>query len=93
MRMYERTSASFAVFSSGAWETGTLPGSALFVDGQQIVGARSAAIAEPSGGTVVDAELRATIGDILNTLRQHGLIGALEKPKPLKNFCNPARIN
>lgn len=76
MTLYERTSDTFAVFRSGAWEIGILRGSALFVGGQQVVGARSAAIASPSGGTVVDAEARTTIDDILNTLRQHGLIGA-----------------
>jgi hypothetical protein len=30
----------------------------------------------PSGGAVVDSERRVTIDDILNTLRQHGLIDA-----------------
>ena len=74
MRMFERTSASFAVFTSGAWEVGILRGSALLVDGQQVVGVRCAAIASPSGGTVEDNEARAAIDDILNTLRQHGLI-------------------
>jgi hypothetical protein len=74
MRMYEPTSAAFAVFRSGAWEIGIVHASALLVDGLQVVAARCAAIASPSGGTVVDDEARATIDDILNTLRQHGLI-------------------
>jgi hypothetical protein len=74
--MYERTSSAFAVFRSGAWEIGALRGSGLFVDGQQVVGARCAAIAAPSGGAVEDAEARTAIDDILNTLRQHGLIGS-----------------
>ena len=34
------------------------------------------AIAAPSGGATVDSESRATIGQILSALRQHGLIGA-----------------
>jgi len=76
MRIYERISASFAAIRSGAWETGILRRFGLFVDGQQVVGARFAAIASPSGGIVVDAESWAMIDDILNTLRQHGLIGA-----------------
>jgi hypothetical protein len=74
--MYERSSGTFAAFLNGAWEIGILRGSALFVDGQQVIGARSGAIESPSGGTVVDSEARATIDDILNTLRQHGLIEA-----------------
>jgi hypothetical protein len=60
----------------GGWELGILRGSALFVDGQQVIGPRSGAIASPSGGAVVDSEARAAIDDILNTLRQHGLIAA-----------------
>lgn len=74
MRVFERTSGGFAVFRSGEWEMGILRGSGLFVDGQQVVGARGAAVPSPSDGTVVDSEARATIDDILNTLRQHGLI-------------------
>ena len=76
MLMYERSSGTFAVFRSAGWEVGVLRGSALFVEGQQVVGPRAAAIPSPSGGTAVDSEARATIGDILNTLRQHGLIAA-----------------
>lgn len=79
--------------AAGAWETGILRGSALYVDGQQVVGSRSAAIESPSDGTVVDSEARAAIDDILNTLRQHGLIEAQKKLKALKRFCNRLRIN
>lgn len=79
--------------AAGAWETGILRGSALYVDGQQVVGSRSAAIESPSDGTVVDSEARAAIDDILNTLRQHGLIEVQKKLKALKRFCNRLRIN
>jgi hypothetical protein len=76
MRMFEKSSGTFAAFLNGGWELGILRGSALFVDGQQVIGPRSGAIASPSGGAVVDSEARAAIDDILNTLRQHGLIAA-----------------
>ena len=76
MRMFEKSSGTFAAFLNGAWELGILRGSALFVDGQQVIGPKCDAIASPSGGAVVDSEARAAIDDILNTLRQHGLIAA-----------------
>jgi len=46
----------------------------LFIDGEQVVGTRAAAIAAPSGGAIVDTEARAAVSQILEGLRQHGLI-------------------
>ena len=60
--------------TSGGWATGALTGVALSVGGQQVVGARRAAIADPSSGTTVDAQARTAIGAILAALRGHGLI-------------------
>jgi hypothetical protein len=74
MTLYERTGGTFATFRDGGWETGILRGTSVVIDGQQVVGARGAAIESPSGGGVVDAEARIAIGSILDTLRQHGLI-------------------
>lgn len=51
-----------------------LSGLALLLDGVQVVGTRASAIASPAGGTTVDSEARATIGQLLEALRQHGLI-------------------
>jgi hypothetical protein len=45
------------------------------IGGVDVVGARRAAIPDPTGGTVVDSQARAAIGAILGTLRGHGLIG------------------
>ena len=64
----------FAKYREGAWEVGTLRGERLLLGGEQVVGTRLAAIAAPSGGTVVDAEGRTAIDLILAALRQHGLI-------------------
>ena len=74
MALYERTSGTWAVFRDGAWEMGNLHGSALLLNGQQVVGPRAGAIESPAGGSLVDTEARAAIDVILDTLRQHGLI-------------------
>jgi hypothetical protein len=65
-----------ARFGGGYWTVGVLAGSRVSIDGVDVVGARRGAIADPTGGTVVDDEARATIGAILGALRGHGLIGA-----------------
>ena len=64
----------WATYRTGDWEIGPLRGSGVFVDGQQVVGARGAAIALASGGATVDSEARAAIEAVLVALRQHGLI-------------------
>jgi hypothetical protein len=71
---FVRSSSVGATFRGGAWELGILRGSNVTIGGQQVVGARATAIAAPSGGSVVDAEARSAIGQILTMLRQHGLI-------------------
>lgn len=71
---YVRSSSQWATFRSGAWELGALRGSSVLIAGQQVVGAREAAIAGPSGGSVVDLEARSAVGQILTALRHHGLI-------------------
>lgn len=72
-RLWLGETQGFAVFIGGEWRTGETHGR-VFVDGQQIIGPRAAAIAEPVGGTVVDAAARAAISAALVALRVHGLI-------------------
>ncbi len=43
------------------------------VNGQQVVGARLAAITPPTGGTTIDGEARTAIDSIITTLQTHGL--------------------
>lgn len=74
MALYERTTGSRLTYRSGAWELGTVRGSSLLIDGQQVVGARQAAIASPAAGSVIDVEGRTAIAAILDALRRHGLI-------------------
>jgi len=74
MRAWIVDQALPARFAAGAWVVGELRGTALLIDGLQVVGSQGGAIADPSGGTTVDAEARTAIGAILTALRAHGLI-------------------
>jgi hypothetical protein len=71
---YVKATGVWANYRAGAWELGTVRATSLVLGGSQVVGARLAPIAGPSGGTSVDAESRATINQVLAALRQHGLI-------------------
>ena len=71
---YVKSASTWAVFRASAWEVGQVRGSKLILGGLQVVGSQAAAIASASGGTTVDTQARATIDQILTTLRQHGLI-------------------
>ena len=71
---YVKATGVWANYRAGAWELGTLRATNLVLGGSQVVGARLAPIAGPSGGANVDAESRATINQVLAALRQHGLI-------------------
>lgn len=73
MRLWLGREEGYAVFSAGQWYRGETQGR-LVVEGQQVVGARMPEIAEPEGGTVVDAPARAAISAVLVALRAHGLI-------------------
>jgi len=61
-------------FRSGAWEIGLLRGDAVVIGGEQVIGSRAAAIADPAAGATVDNEARTAIDAILDALREHGLI-------------------
>ncbi len=58
----------------GGWIVGTLTATSVSIGGQQVVGARRAAITDPTGGTTVDMQGRAAVAAILAVLRGHGLI-------------------
>jgi len=67
----DRTSWAFA---EGTWTKGVVDAISYRVDGKAVVGAQQPAIANPVGGSTVDAESRAAIGALLSALRGHGLI-------------------
>ena len=74
MVLWSIADALFVRRTSSAWVVGAETASTMSIGGQQVVGPRSAAIADPSGGTSIDAESRIAIGAILSALRTHGLI-------------------
>ena len=71
---YVVSSGTFATYRGGVWQIGTVEAERLVVAGQQVIGPRVAAISQPVGGAIVDAEARSSIGSILAALRAHGLI-------------------
>lgn len=64
----------FARFNGSVWLVGDVVAAQVVIGGNRVLGARRSAIDSPSGGTVVDANARATIDAILAALRGHGLI-------------------
>lgn len=71
-----KSTGTVASFRADEWEIGTVRASQVVIAGNQVVGARTASIADPSGGSTVDAEARTTLDLILACLRQHGLIAS-----------------
>ncbi len=76
MAVWDLENGYWRHFDGTAWSDGGLPVEAIRVGGVQVVGARLAAIAGPTGGSSADPESRLTISQILNALRMHGLIDA-----------------
>jgi len=74
MAVFVKSTQTFAIYSGSTWDVGQIRGSSLIVDGLQVVGPRTAPIADPAGGTIVDSEARFALAEILGALRQHGLI-------------------
>ena len=74
MTIWVKEDAVYARFSNGNWTLGQVVATRLVIDGEPVVGARAAAIADPDGGNSIDVEARAAIIAVLVTLRSHGLI-------------------
>jgi hypothetical protein len=73
MAVWQRDVRAHLHYLEGAWGPAALSASALRVGGQQVVGPRLPAVPNPSGGTIIDAEARAAINQLIATLLQHGL--------------------
>jgi hypothetical protein len=58
----------------GEWIAGVIHASEVRIEGDQVVGSRAPAIADPAGGTTADAQARSSISAVLAALRHHGLI-------------------
>jgi hypothetical protein len=74
MRALDKVSGQTATYDGAAWVVGTVKGAKLELAGAQVVGARGAAVANPTGGTVVDVEARVALVALLDRMRTHGLI-------------------
>lgn len=61
-------------YSSGAWRIGEANASLYKVDGVQVLSGQKSAIADVSGGAIVDGEARAAVNALLLAVRAHGLI-------------------
>jgi hypothetical protein len=73
MSVWDKAAGFERRWTGTAWSDGRIAAAGLTVGGQQVVGARLPAPAEPAGGSVVDAEARAAIAAIIVALRSHGL--------------------
>lgn len=76
LNLLVRSTGTFAVRRGGAWDFGEVRAAAVKIGGTQVVGAQAAAIAAPTGGTTVDAEVRTAVASILAALRNHGLVAS-----------------
>lgn len=74
MRVMMRGTRVPVEWDGAAWREGEVNCVRVMVGGQAVVGARGAAIANPAGGAVIDAEARGAIGAVLAALRKHGLV-------------------
>ena len=76
LQVVVKTSGKSAAYMPGGWEIGTVHATQLLVNGEQVIGAQTAAIADPAGGAIIDSEARIAITSILAAMRQHGLIAS-----------------
>jgi hypothetical protein len=59
---------------AGGWDIGVIRAASVEIDGDAVLSTRSAAIASPGGGAIIDSEARSAINQILAALRHHGMI-------------------
>lgn len=74
MTVWSRADQMPVLRTDAGWSAGALTARSVSIGGQQVIGARSGAIATPAAGTTVDAEARTAITAVLSALRIHGLI-------------------
>ena len=74
MRVWNKAQNLEWRWEGAAWSVGAVIGSQLFLGGQKVVGERCPAVPSPSGGTIIDAEARAAVDQIIVALMSHGLI-------------------
>lgn len=60
--------------TDAGWVLGQIEAAGVRIGGKQIIGAQQPAIPVPTGGAVIDSEVRITVAALLAMLRTHGLI-------------------
>jgi hypothetical protein len=73
-RVLDRVSGQLVLRRGGSWENGIVRAQEYRVAGVTVVRQQQAAIADPTSGSVIDVQCRATVSAILAMLRTHGLI-------------------
>ena len=74
MTAWDKITGLRILWTGSAWSDGEVAVARIVIDAQQVVGPRQPAVPSPSGGTIIDAEARATLAAIIETLMSHGLI-------------------
>lgn len=75
-RIWVQDRQNIAAFDGVDWSDDPVRADGYYQSGVQVLGEQQAAIATPSGGTVVDSEARIALAAILDVLRAHGLIAS-----------------
>lgn len=74
LQAWVKSTSTMASYHAGAWELGAVRATRLMIGGLQVVGPRSASVADVAGGAIIDAEARTAIAALLTAMRAHGLI-------------------
>lgn len=74
MIVWNKAAGHWIHWTGSGWAEGSWPVASLTIGGVQVVGERLPDVPSPSGGTIIDAEARAAIGQLIATLKSHGLI-------------------
>lgn len=74
MQLLDRASGQLVVRRNDSWESGIVRAQELRINGMPVVRERQAAVPDPIGGSIIDAQCRAAVAAILASLRTHGLI-------------------
>jgi hypothetical protein len=73
MSAHDKISGLLRRWLGTGWNGGELTVASLSIGGKKVVGERQAAVASPSGGTIIDAEARLAIAALSAALKSHGL--------------------
>jgi hypothetical protein len=73
MSVWDKGAGFARRWTGSGWSDGKIAGAGIVVDGEQVVGPRLPALADPTGGAVIDEGARAAIAAIIVALKSHGL--------------------